>query len=328
MNGRFFPGDYVRVFAMIMILLCHYYQNCNLASGVDRYLGDVGNMIFFLLSAFLYGGKLNSDKMISKKSLLNYKQFVVKRFVKLASSIWPFLMTIVGLYILYNVSFSWGDVGLNFLLLGYLGKLPGNGHLWFLTILFVCYIEYVLFDRIRIKSTLFPYLFLMLMFVIMVIAETINFPGNAFAVFGLYGFVLLKQNIILRKSRNIRKWIFVLIILLNIMQFYLEIQGLFVKSRIFHYLLSDTNGFLLLCLLINIMPDIENKIISWISGISFEIYIVHYTLCAGPFIHISSLTEYHIFNFLTLVALSVFFAYILNLISQKLYSLIIVTLLR
>lgn len=36
--------------------------------------------------------------------------------------------------------------------LGYLGKLPGNGHLWFLTVLMACYAEMLLLLRMRIKS--------------------------------------------------------------------------------------------------------------------------------------------------------------------------------
>ena len=53
--------DYVRVIAVFMILLCHFFIFSDLNIGVGRYLGGAGNMIFILVSALLYSAKYNDE---------------------------------------------------------------------------------------------------------------------------------------------------------------------------------------------------------------------------------------------------------------------------
>ena len=61
MSKRINALDYVRVVAILMILLCHYFLFSDLNTGIGRYLGGTGTMVFFLLSAFLYGLKYEID---------------------------------------------------------------------------------------------------------------------------------------------------------------------------------------------------------------------------------------------------------------------------
>lgn len=58
---RFYSLDYVRVIAVFMILLCHFFLFSDSNTGVGRYLGGAGNMIFILVSALLYSSKYDSD---------------------------------------------------------------------------------------------------------------------------------------------------------------------------------------------------------------------------------------------------------------------------
>ena len=105
--------------AVFVILLCHYFLFSSLNSGIGRYLAGTGNMVFFLVSALLYGLKYPVGGQT-----MDYKRFVVKRITRIGASVWPFLLILVTLYLVFGVGFSWLDVGLNFVFLGYLGQLP------------------------------------------------------------------------------------------------------------------------------------------------------------------------------------------------------------
>jgi peptidoglycan/LPS O-acetylase OafA/YrhL len=61
MANRNYSLDYIRVVAILMIVICHYCLFSSLDSGVGRFLAGVGNMVFFMLSALLYGNKHISD---------------------------------------------------------------------------------------------------------------------------------------------------------------------------------------------------------------------------------------------------------------------------
>lgn len=61
---RFYSLDYVRVIAVFMILLCHFFLFSDLNTGIGRYLGGAGNMIFILVSALLYSSKYNPDVLL------------------------------------------------------------------------------------------------------------------------------------------------------------------------------------------------------------------------------------------------------------------------
>jgi hypothetical protein len=242
----------------------------------------------------------------------DYLLFAYKRIIRLGSSVWPFLFVLTLLYLLSGVKFSWLDLGLNFALLGYLGKLPGNGHLWFLTVIIGCYAEYMLLDWLRIRAKWLPWALLIGGIIVMVMLESIGIAGNAFAIIGFFGFLIMTQDKFMRTSKGMSAWAIFAIVVINAVLLWLDINGLFEKSRIFHYLLCDICGFLLLTLFFKVMPDKDNKAITFISGISFEIYIVHHTICAGPFVRISQITDIHIVNFSVLILAAIVLALMLH----------------
>ena len=58
MSNRIHSFDYIRSLAILIIVACHYLEFSGVNVGLGRYLGLVGNMLFFLLSALLYGKTL------------------------------------------------------------------------------------------------------------------------------------------------------------------------------------------------------------------------------------------------------------------------------
>lgn len=307
MNNRINALDTIRVVAILMILLCHYFLFSDLNSGIGRYLAGAGNMIFFLVSAFLYG-----TKYCGELQEIDYKQFIVGRIKKLGPPVWLFLIILIILYLLFGIRFSWFDAVLNFLFLGYLGELPGNGHLWFLTVLMACYAEFLLLLKLKVKGSAVPWAILAVSVVLVLVGEWMGIPSGAFFTIGLYGFVFLKSGWFLQKSKSMKWWMAVVILLFNAACFFVEYKGLFEMSRSLHFLLSGFCGFSLFSLMLRVLPDKSNKVVAYLGGISFEVYIVHHTLCAGPFINVTLWPFGHFVNFVILVVLSVVLAAVLK----------------
>lgn len=316
MSQRIIALDYIRVVAVFMILLCHYFLFSDLSSGIGRYLGGTGNIIFFVVSALLYGLKYHTPNGNSEAQIDCYS-FAIRRCIKLGSSVWPFLILLVTFYIIYNVDFSWVDVSLNFVFLGYLGKLPGNGHLWFLTILIVCYAEMLLLLKLKSIRTYVPWLIIVSSVIVLLIGEKMGIPSGVFVAIGMFGFVFIKGNWILEKSKEMHWAVAVSMIVLNVLALILEYNGLFGYSRVLHFLLTGICGLSLLSVLLKIVPNKNSSVISFLSGISFETYIVHHTMCAGPFFAITHWPFGHVLNFIALVVLSIIIATMLNFISKR-----------
>ena len=321
MSERSIKLDYIRVLACLMIVTCHYFLFSNLNGGIGRNLAGIGNVVFFMLSALLYGSRFH-DTMCGDADNPKYESiiFIIGKFLKLGSVLWPFLIVLVGLYIIYDVKFSWFNVGLNFAFLGYLGKLPGNGHLWFLTVLLACYVEYVILRHIQVQKQWLSWFLLIGMCFIMLLLELVGIPGNAFAILGLYGFVFLQANWLTYLSKSLRLWQAAIGIVSLIVLLWLDYNGLYEKSRILFFLLHDFGGLILVIMCYRYMPEKNNHVVSLLSSLGFEIYIVHHTLCAGPFVWVAQLTQYHIINYAILIISSLVLACILHLIAKKLYQ--------
>lgn len=133
--------DIARFFAIMFIVMCHYLANSGLNYSLGVLFGSVGNCMFFVLSAFLFGFKWSSNHKNRFGS-----DFIIGRFMKLAASLYPFLFLLIISFIIAKVDFEWFDIIMNYLFLGWFAKLPANGHLWFLTILIICYSFFLLFS--------------------------------------------------------------------------------------------------------------------------------------------------------------------------------------
>lgn len=314
MKGKIGALDHVRLVALVLILLCHYFMFSDLSDGVSRYFSGTGNMLFFLVSAVLYGLKYPVD---SQK--MDYRRFVVKRITRIGASLWLFLIILITLYLVFGIRFSWLDVGLNVVFLGYLGELPGNEHLWFLTVLMVCYVEIMVLNKLKARSRWIPWVFLMVSVFLVFFGEWMGIPSGAFLTLGLYGFVFLRSDSFLQKSKTMKLWMAAVITVFNAVCFVLEFRGLFEQSRSLHFVLTGLCGISLLSLLLRILPDKSNKVTSFLCGISFEIYLVHHTLCAGPFVRITQWPCGHLVNFIIIVTVSVGLAFLLKWIVSRFY---------
>ena len=120
--------DYVRAFAIAMVVASHWGQG--LGVGACGVLGGIANCLFFVLSGLCLGIQWHSAGC-PKYGIVFLRKRVARIYV-------PFV-AFLGVYCIVLISFNgrWGVMGnsvaLNFLMLSWFAKLPGIGHLWFVT---------------------------------------------------------------------------------------------------------------------------------------------------------------------------------------------------
>ena len=135
--NRFVSFDFIRAIALIGILICH---SCFESSevtiiGFGRYLGATFNFLFLILSAFLLGASWENNGC--PKYNMSYIQ---KRMSKLCRSYYPYLAVLFVFLYLSQDYFSWRNIISHTLFLPWFDKIDGYGHLWFLTMISICYV--------------------------------------------------------------------------------------------------------------------------------------------------------------------------------------------
>lgn len=144
--------DVARSVAIVIIVNCHFFLfgGCDGMGQIGGYLGGVGNFIFFAISAVLFGLRYEQKGA----SAFETKPFMKKRLVRLFASLWPFLIAILTIYSFIGVEYNVVKAAMNFVGLGWFGKLPNIGHLWFVTMIIFCYTMYVCVAKTQIINRL------------------------------------------------------------------------------------------------------------------------------------------------------------------------------
>lgn len=310
---RDYSLDYIRVIAIMSIVVCHFLIFCTDDVGIGRLLAGGGNILFFLLSALLYGRKWEKNRY---KSISPFP-FMKRRFLKLGASLWPFLICLLILYVLVGVEFSAVIAALNFLFLGAFAKLPDNGHLWFLTVMMMCYASFVLLSRKQLCNIALCLLG-GVCFALFLVLEFYGFPGNFLLIIGLSSIIFSRAHILSDIMRSVSKGlVFLLFVSVSVVSVWLLERGLFESNRIIAYIMLDVFGIIAFLFLLKIVPSTHNIIIVFISSISYEIYLVHHTFCAVPAVSVMNWSEYGIFQLVLLFLVSITIAYFLHAVSER-----------
>lgn len=144
-KSRIIEFDYIRVLAIAGILVCH---SCflfpNPVSDFGRYLALTFNFLFLALSAFLFGLSWES-----KGHPAYGISFVWKRIVKLSRSYYPYLVALFLFLYFTEGYFSWRKVVTHVLYLPWFDKIDGFGHLWFLTMIVICYVGCWMITKVK-----------------------------------------------------------------------------------------------------------------------------------------------------------------------------------
>lgn len=133
---------FFRVFAMILILLCHIVQEYdNLYIQMTAQIFNLGVPIFIIISGYLYGNKEINDK---------YTLWLIKRAKRILIPLYVFMfyLLIVNLIQHNNIQVkNWLVYMFN--IQGLQIYVHGAEHLWYLTIIMVCYLITPILNKYR-----------------------------------------------------------------------------------------------------------------------------------------------------------------------------------
>ena len=201
----------------------------------------------------------------------------------------------------------------------------GSGHLWFLFYLMVCYFITPLLNKIKnTKSENFKIL-VFFIFCLQILLFSLGSTYSGFIVYILlfvFGYSLrIKDELWISYSK--RKLICLLLVIISAMlrifgRFFFD-DTLFYTEMIVPYTqaLIAVNIFMLLFQFgYDIYPNLNERIkkcITYMNGISYEIYLCHYMFCVGP-IYLFGLTKIYCVNVLVVFVVSIISAQLLKLI--------------
>lgn len=310
--------DYIRAYSIVGILICHFLFNWESTTGTGRWLASTFNVIFLMLSAILFG--LKWDETGNKPLPIS---FITKRIMRLTCTYYPFL-AIMFCFLFFIDRYSLGikDIIMHLTFLPWFDKLPGFGHLWFLTMIVICYVGILIYSRFR---KYLHYLLLPLLFVsagLHYVFLSLGLPGQMLSY--LIVFVIIfehcdkfccyakKASLYLSVPTTITATIGIAAL------FY---QGIYENNRFVAEWLGIIDAVLIMFCTLALFNKIKtekcDRVTTFLSNISFEIYLVHHVFAFGTYSIINICPPHPIVAFAALVTLSITLATILHWFSTK-----------
>lgn len=317
--------DFIRAVAIVIIVTCHFllYGGISGFSPIGRYLAGIGNMLFFGISAFLFGFRY----LEKGNAAFSAKEFLPRRMMRLFSSLWPFLTIVLIAYLLTGEHLSPIKIFLNYMGLGWFGKIVGIPHLWFVTMMIIIYLSYTAVGEIGRHKVLYQKfqgggILTVFCLLLEYVFDLIPLPGAVFTILWI-------SLLIFFNAQKVWDWIcklrFVLILLTFIAFNILSILTCFFESLV-GIAVRDWASYLAAFSLLMMLLRIGNKItvrkgILLLSSYSYELYLVHHVFCCDRFkiinIFVNPLIDYVILWIVSIVC-----AVGLKYISDKFYGLL------
>lgn len=280
----------------------------------------MGVPIFIIISGCLYGQKEIKEK---------YFRWIIKRVRRILIPMYFFMvfLLIVNLAIGNNIRMAnW--IAYIFNLQGFQIYVHGAEHLWYLTIIMICYLITPILNKYRRKisnKNLVIYIFIGVLLQISIS----YFINTQLGIYLIYLLLYIISYIIgCRIDIIISKKLMFSSILLAGISVILRISArvFFDNSILYNVIVVGyTQGLIAFCIFyifIYMCRNIkENKIINFLDSISFEIYLVHYMYVVGP-LRLMGLTNSFIVNTIIILVISIVTAIGLKKICEKFYDLI------
>lgn len=318
-----FSISLIRSISVILIVLCHIMQGYN---NLLAWWLNVGVQIFLFMSGFLFGAK----------DIPRCGAWYKKRFTRILIPYYLYLIVIIPILSVFNNNIiSLKQIicyGLN--LQGIAADILSIGHLWFVTIIAICYlITPILFNHNISKKKNSEYKFYLYFIFQCILLQLIFFkiepsfaPWIATYMFGYYVAGRYKYDIP-RYTMNFLISITIVLVLVQIyFQYYYSGDVTIIVRLIrftfpwIHAMLGSTI-FIVLFNTISRFKDLNTnnfltRIICIIDKYSYEIYITHHIYILGIF-SLLKITKYSTINILIILLLTMISAFILKSISDK-----------
>lgn len=313
--------SYLRVFAMILILMCHIVQeHNNIYINMTAQFLNVGVSIFIIISGYLYGKKEIKE---------GYFRWIIKRAKRIIVPMYSFMifLLIVNLVIDSNIRIANWIIYI-FNLQGFQIYVHGAEHLWYLTIIMVCYLITPILNKYKTKISN-KKLIIYISVGILLQLITAYFINMQLGIYLIYILLYIVSYIIGYKVNIIisMKSMFILLFLAGVSGILrIGARVLFDNSILYNVIIVGyTQGVIAFCIFY-IFTYIcrntkENKVINFFDSISFEIYLVHYMYIVGP-LRIMGLTNSFIVNTIITLMITIITAIGLKNVCKKFYILI------
>lgn len=320
--------DFLRVISTLMIVFCHIsYTNPKLFF-LGTYLSAYVE-VFFILSALLLGFKYS-------KTVLTWDNFLKKRITRLIVSYYPFLFILfIGIYFAQGESTSFKIILAHITFVNWFTRSfeYSYGHLWFLSMIMLCYIYILIVSKINLKSNknIFVFLIVTLIILFEYLCFKVNINPRIITTLLLFSFFFFKGNIFLNFCKKIKMILYFPIYLtLNIIALYiLYIYNGLIDYKLCASILSSVIAFSNVTFFMCVLKDApSNKIVGFFSMISFEIYLVHHPLILGKYSIISYFSGYAVVNITVTLSIIFILSSILYYVSKKLNESIFIKLNR
>lgn len=317
-DNHFVEFDYLRTISIIGIVLCHCCYGWNHCGWVGSYLGETFNCVFLAISALLLGSSWHHRQYPQ----YSFSPFMKPRITRLLSSYYPFLIFMFLFILLSGGNVTIKNLITHLLFLPWFDKLSGFGHLWFLTIIVFCYILFYLISKINkrlfFKNRLIKLVILIAIISAQFVLNKFGLPGSLFVYLLFTGYLFINADYFIRWITTLEiKRIIPFYLIINIGAMILFYNGAFDVKIIFTWL-GVFCAISQICLILKLFRNSEEtKIITYISTISFEIYLIHHFLCFGKYSIDNNITQSYIGGFILMICITLIGAHLLHLLSDK-----------
>lgn len=274
--------SYVRCLAMLMIVLCHIFQYCDLELA---WWLNVGVQIFLVVSGFLYGQKDIGDSV----------EWFIRQAKKILVPYWIYCLFFICVCMMKdNISFM-----SIIRLLTCSGVVAGVQHVWFIPYILFCYIITPFLLKIKKRYEERPLyitiiVFILLMILISVEGTLLNSffrPPEVVCYVSGYLIAILMQKTEKRTMYILTAVSIAVASVLNGIRIYLKYFETFPESEWFITFFSyfekyahSILGIALFLFLYMVFKGCKESVISRFSDkYSYYIYLVHHAFILGPF---------------------------------------------
>jgi len=264
---------------MVGVIVDHYLQlsNHNVLINTGIYIGGVSVAVFLAISAYLYGAKWR--KMGCQG--FDVFDFLYKRFMRIFIPLWLTLLVAIPLELYAGHEVSGRVVVFNILGLGWVSPLMWQGHLWYITMTLIVYGLFLVISRFRLDKI--P-IWLYAIAIVLLSGLIICFPQ----VFDTFSRVIIPLTLlystmmfasgdkVLEICQRYKWWIVIATVIVILAAFYFYLLGWRNSHKGIASLMSAIAGVMtFLCLMSVVSIKKKNKVISWFSSCSYEIYLIH-----------------------------------------------------
>lgn len=247
-------------------------------SPIGQYLGGTFNFVFFILSGILIG--LNSNSTINTTKSKSRVSFLRKRILRLIPDLWIFLLAFTLYAYFVGISINPKTVMLNFMMLGWIAKLPNCGHLWFVSMILICYtvFSFLLYTENKKRATIVVFTECILG---QLIFEYLNLPSYLFIILLISCIGMLYSHQITQLFDYIPiSWATFFLLVTNVPFLIMIYSKNLIIGHLNYYYIACICGTSVLLFLYKFFKHAPvGRILMIISLYSYQIYLVHHPLC-------------------------------------------------